>query len=100
MRLSHKPCCGLLQANYYLPLRSAPLQLEFTSVQDESEPIIVPQGTGAGNEADQQGYCFTAGNASTQFEINNLVLRSELVVLDNTVAKDFSNHILGDGSLK
>ena len=26
MRLSHKPCCGLLGSNYMLPLRYAPLQ--------------------------------------------------------------------------
>ena len=26
MRLGHKPCCGLLESNYYLPLRFAPLE--------------------------------------------------------------------------
>ena len=32
MRLGHKPVCGLLESNYYLPLRFAPLELEFTIV--------------------------------------------------------------------
>ena len=44
MRLSHKPCCGLLGSNYMLPLRYAPLQLEFTIVQNGNDPIVVPQG--------------------------------------------------------
>ena len=33
-RFSHKPCCGLLQSNYQVPLRYAPLELEFTIVND------------------------------------------------------------------
>ena len=28
VKLGHKPCCGLLESNYYLPLRVAPLELE------------------------------------------------------------------------
>ena len=33
MRLGHKPVCGLLESNYYLPLRYAPLELEFTRIR-------------------------------------------------------------------
>lgn len=44
VRLGHKPCCGLLESNYYLPLRFAPLELEWTIVSDGTEPIVVPQG--------------------------------------------------------
>ena len=46
MRLGHKPCCGLLESNYYLPLRFAPLELEFTIVSDGNEPVVVPEGNG------------------------------------------------------
>ena len=49
MRLGHKPCCGLLESNYYLPLRFAPLELEFTIVSDGNEPIVVPQGDAGTN---------------------------------------------------
>ena len=40
MRLGHKPVCGLCESNYYLPLRFAPLELEFTIVSDSNEPIV------------------------------------------------------------
>ena len=40
MRLGHKPVCGLLESNYYLPLRYAPLELEFTIVSDEHIPVV------------------------------------------------------------
>ena len=33
-----------MQSNYYLPLRYAPLELEFTIVNDELVPIVEPQG--------------------------------------------------------
>ena len=55
MRLSHKPCCGLLGSSYLLPLRYAPLQLEFTIVQNGNDPIVVPKGAGA-NQTDKNGY--------------------------------------------
>ena len=100
MRLSHKPCSGLLGSNYLLPLRYAPLQLEFAIVQNGNDPIVVPQGTGAGDETDKQGYFFTAGNASTEWEINAVIIRAEQVSLDNTIANNFISHILQGGSLK
>ena len=55
MRLGQKPVCGLLESNYYLPLRCAPLELEFTIVSDSKEPIIEPQGNKS-SDATQKGY--------------------------------------------
>ena len=68
-RLGHKPCWGLLESNYYLPLRVAPLELEFTVVSDGNEPIkIHPQGdaqTNPNTETDKQGYYVQGGNTAT-----------------------------------
>ena len=82
MRLGHKPCCGLLESNYYLPLRFAPLELEFTIVSDGNEPIVVPQGdagTNPNTETDKQGYYFQDGNTSTSWQINNVIIRAEVI---------------------
>ena len=46
VRLGHTPCCGLLESNYYLPLRFAPLELEWTIVSDGTEPVVKPEGNG------------------------------------------------------
>ena len=99
-RFSHKPCCGLLQSNYYLPLRYAPLELELTLVNDRELPVVKPQGTGTGTQTDKEGYYFTAGNTSTSFELNNLVLRCEIINLDSTVANNLTSHILSGNNLK
>ena len=103
MRLGHKPVCGLLESNYYLPLRFAPLELEFTIVSDPNEPIIVPQGdkqTNPDTETDKQGYYFQAGNTSVLWEINNVIIRAEVITLDNTVDNNITKHLLEGQSLK
>ena len=102
-RFSHKPCCGLLQSNYYLPLRYAPLELEFTIVNDELVPVVVPQGDAVGNpntQTDKQGYYFQTGNTSTSWEINNVIIRAEVITLDNTVNNNIVSHLLQGQSLK
>ena len=103
MRLGHKPVCGLLESNYYLPLRFAPLELEFTIVSDGNEPIVVPQGdeqTNPNTETDKQGYYFQAGNTSTKWELNNIIIRAEVITLDNTVDNNITKHLLEGQSLK
>ena len=102
MRLGHKPCCGLLESNYYLPLRFAPLELEFTIVSDSNEPIVVPEGDAGTNpnETDKQGYYFQGGNTSVLWEINNVIVRAEVITLDNTVDNNITKHLLEGQSLK
>ena len=99
MRLGHKPVCGLLESNYYLPLRFAPLELEFSIVSDSNEPIVVPQGNGT-TETDANGYYFQGGNTSVLWEINNVIVRAEVITLDNTVDNNITKHLLEGQSLK
>ena len=111
-RFSHKKCCGIVGhgGKYYLPLRLASLELEWTIVSDGTLPVVVPQGDGsAGNYAanpvvlgqrDKEGYYFRIGDTSTSWELNNVLIRAEVVSLDNTVANNISSHILSGNSLK
>ena len=107
MRLGHKPVCGLIESNYYLPLRYAPLELEFTIVSDEHVPVITPFATrdAAGDlinntYTDKYGYYFTTGDTSTQWELNNVIIRAEVIQLDNTVNNNIVKHLLEGQSLK
>eukprot|EP00438_Fugacium_kawagutii_P017939 Skav236599 [mRNA] locus=scaffold3534:80688:83717:- [translate_table: standard] len=98
-RFSHKPCCGLLNSNYYIPLRYAPLELQFQIVSDGNEPIVVPTD-GAGGKDDSKGYYFTTGDVSTSWELNNVFIRAEVITLDNTVNNNIVSHLLQGQSLK
>ena len=62
MGLGHKPVCGLLESNYYLPLRYAPLELEFTIVSDEHIPVVTP---------------FTVTDANTQNDAKVIISQLE-----------------------
>ena len=101
MRLSHKPCCGLLNSNYYLPTRYAPMEIQFQIVSNAEEPVVKPYGAGdASNEGDEQGYYFQAGNTSTEWQLNSVFLRAEVITLDNTVNNNIVKHLLDGQSLK
>ena len=73
--------------------------MEWTIVSDGELPVVVGQGGGA-NQTDKEGYYFQVGNTSTSWELNNLLIRAEVVSLDNTVANNISSHILSGNSLK
>ena len=88
-RFSHKPCCGLLNSNYYIPLRYASLELQFQIVSNGTDPVVVPQGTGAAAQTDKEGYYFT-----------NVFTRAEIITLDNTVNNNIVKHSLDGQSLK
>ena len=101
MRLGHKPVCGLLESNYYLPLRYAPLELEVTIVSDEHIPVVTPfTVTDANTQNNAKGYYFTTGDTSTSWELNNVILRAEVIQLDNTVNNNIVKHLLEGQSLK
>ena len=99
-RFSYKSCCGLLNSNYYIPLRYALLELQFQIVSDVTEPVIVPQGTGGAGQTDKEGYYFQAGDTSTSWELNNVFIRAEVITLDNTVNNNIVKHLLDGQSLK
>ena len=101
-RFSHKPCCGLIGhgGKYYLPLRLGNIECEWTLVSDEKLPVVEPKGSGTGVQTDKEGYYFPTGTTSTSWELNNLLIRAEVVSLDNTVANNISSHILSGNSLK
>ena len=89
-RFSHKPCCGIVGhgGKYYLPLRLASLELEWTIVSDGTLPVVEPKGSGTGTQTDKEGYYFPTGTTSISWELNNVLIRAEVVSLDNTVANN------------
>ena len=101
MRLGHKPECGLLESKYYLPLRYAPLELEFTIVSDEHIPVITPfTVTDVNTQNDAKGYYFTTGDTRASFELNNVIIRAECITLDQTVNNNIVKQLLEGQRLK
>ena len=101
VRVSHKMCCGLMESNYFLPLRVAPLELQFQLVSDGNEPVIVPQGNGT-TETDKNGYYFQDGNTATgdDWIITQVFIRADTITLDNSVDNKITSALLQGTSLK
>ena len=77
--------------------------MEFTIVSDFNEPIVVPKGgaqTNPNDETDKQCFYFQGGNTSVSWEINNVIIRAEVITLDNTVDNNITQHLLEGQSLK
>ena len=60
----------------------------------------IPQTSSLTTQTDNEAYYFIAGNTSTTWEMNNVLIRAEVVSLDSTVANNISSHILSGNSLK
>ena len=101
VRVAHKMCCGLMESNYFLPLRVAPLEFQFQLVSDGHEPIIVPQGNGT-TETDKNGYYFQDGNtaAGKDWIITQVFIRADTITLDNSVDNKITSALLQGTSLK
>ena len=101
-RLGHQFKCGFLESNYYLPVRYAPLEIEITIVSDAEEPVI--KGVSAASATtigeDRGGAYFTEGDTTTKWQLNNIIVRAEVVQLDSTVNNNITSHLLQGGSLK
>ena len=90
-----------VRKQFYLPLRYAPLELEFTIVSDEHAPVSTPFAKTDDNvHIDANGYYFTSGDTSASWELNNVILRAEVIQLDNTVNNNIVKHLLEGQSSK
>ena len=70
-------------------------------VSDEHIPVVTPfTVTDANTQNDAKGYYFTAGDTNTSWELNNVILRAEVIQLDNTVNNNIVKHLLEGQSLK
>ena len=97
-RLGHQFKCGFLESAYYLPIRYAPLEIEITIVSDADEPVIKPVSSASATTIG--GAYFTEGNTTTKWQLNNIILRAEVVTLDSAVNTNITRHLLQGGSLK
>ena len=51
-------------------------------------------------QEDKDGYYFRTGDTSTQWQLNSVFLRAEVITLDNTVNNNIVKHLLDGQSLK
>ena len=84
-----KPLLGIFNQSKYLPIRYAPITLEFELVNSLLDPIIDPATDPRGGAA-----VWTAANCSTSWTINNVQAKMDVVTLDNVLDNEYAQHVL------
>ena len=84
-----KLCSGLLNQPKMLPLKYMPLTIELELVNDANDVVITP-GVNA---------VFTTANTTSDWHIDNVQLKCDILHLDNSLQNNYDKHLLGGKSL-
>ena len=82
------PYLGILTQDRYLPLRYAPITIELEICNLQTEPIVEPSG-------DRH----TAAKTSTNWQIENVKVFADTIMLDNELDNQFAEHLLSGNTM-
>ena len=83
------PLSGLLKQKKFIPLRYSPVVLELELVDSMTDPIIK-------NSTNPQ---FTAVNTSIDWQIENVMIKADVCILDNALDNSYAQYLLSGKSL-
>ena len=93
MTVAFRPLSGLINQDKYLPIRYAPITLEFEIVNNYADCIIIPTTVNvAAND-------FTAANTSQVWEIQQFQVKCDVCTLDNALDNEYAQHLLSGKNL-
>ena len=87
-----KPCSGLFHQPKMLPIRYMPITIELEIVHDNTEPVV-SETTNTANNFD------LANNTSTNWQIQNVMVKVDTVTLDNQLDNSYAEHLLSGKAL-
>ena len=90
-----KPLSGICLQDKYLPLRyCGPLTIELELTNDPNDPVVVGiNPTGAPANA------FTTANTSTNWQLQQVQVKMDVVILDSTLDNSYAAHLLSGKAL-
>ena len=86
--VSFKLCSGLFSQPKMIPSKYCPLTIELELVTNNLDPIVDPATAG-----------FSAADTSTNWEISDVSVKTDIVTLDNTLQNNYDSHLLSGKSL-
>jgi len=86
--VSFKLCSGLFSQPKMIPLKYCPLTIELELVTNNLDPIVDPATAG-----------FLPADTSTDWEISDVSVKTDIVTLDNTLQNNYDSHLLSGKSL-
>ena len=93
MTVAFRPLSGLINQDKYLPIRYAPITLEFEIVNNYADCIIAP------TTFNPVSGDFTTANTSTSWELQQFQIKCDVCTLDNALDNEYAQHLLSGKSL-
>ena len=94
MTVAFRPLSGLINQDKMLPIRYAPITLEFEVANNYSDCIIVPASPTSATAND-----FTPTNTSSTWEIQQFQIKCDVCTLDNALDNEYAQHLMSGKSL-
>jgi len=98
MTVLFRPLSGLLNQDKFLPIRYAPITLEFEVVNNLTDCVIAPTILAGGGPSSAVGD-FTTTDTSTSWEIQQFQVKCDVCTLDNALDNEYAQHLLSGKSL-
>ncbi len=92
-----KPLSGLLNQEKYLPIQFMPIVLELELVDKATDAVVSSLTAATDNPANDK--FFSPENTSTQWSLNQVQLKCDLVTLSSQMEEQYSQHLLSGKSL-
>jgi len=93
MTVAFRPLSGLINQDKYLPIRYAPITLEFEIVNNYADCIIAPTTVNAAVND------FTPAKTSQVWEIQQFQVKCDVCTLDNALDNEYAQRLLSGKSL-
>lgn len=91
--VNFKPLCGLFNQSKYIPLKFAPITLEF-ELGDINDAIVSPFAYGGFYQN-----VYTVANTTNNWEIQNCCIKCDICTLDNALNNSYVEHLLSGKAL-
>ena len=86
-----RPCFGLLEQRKFISLKYSPLTIELELDSDIGANIVIPHADYAQE--------FPAAYTSTSWEIQNCIVRCDIVKIDSELQNKYDDHLMSGGSI-
>ena len=92
-----RPCFGLLNQPKFISLKYSPITIELELDSDIGANIVTPDPATGDNVV--YGNQYPADNLSTDWEIQNCIVRCDIVKIDSELQNKYDDHLMSGGSI-
>ena len=94
-----KPLLGLLNQSKYIFLKYVPITIELTLVDKATDSVVDPSSDIFVNTTGVASTVYTAANVSSEWKIENPLIRCDIVKIDSELQNKYDDHFSSGGNI-